>query len=170
MAYHLHLFAKETERLPETVDLRIERYGGVEVPYVIETVCGVGYLGRCRRIPLPPHFLCVHAVCKAYRGGDVDIREQRECRRDRYAVLHAVAPVLYERLLEKHVLLRCKRVLELSGVGHAYLLIPFFGSHGMLALEGEGLRHGNIDVRERNRQRGVLRALRHVKRRGERPF
>ncbi len=108
MAYHFHLVAEKRQRLEEAVDFCIKGHCGVEVPYIIETVCGVEHFGRCVRIPLATHLCGIHAVGEIDGWREIEIFEEVERSAYRDAVAHAVAPVFHEAFLEELVLFRCQ--------------------------------------------------------------
>ena len=130
MADHLHLVSQERQRLEKTIDLGVQRHRSVEVPHIIEAVRSVGYLRGGVRVPLFPHLRCIHPVIQVYRRRHIYVIEHIECRRDRYVMLHAVAPVFDERLLEKLILLGRQRILQLARIAQFYLLIPFLVTCG----------------------------------------
>ena len=78
VAYHLHLVAEELERFPETVNLCVERDGGVEVEDIVESVGGILHFSRGLRVPLAPYLGGVHAVVEADGGRDVYVLEELE--------------------------------------------------------------------------------------------
>ena len=95
------------------------------------------------RVPRAFHFRRVHTVGEVHLRVDIDILEQREVALDRYLVLHAVVPVLYQVRLKQLVLFRPYRVRDLSGVCQRYFLVPsFFASH---VFSAEGIESADVN-------------------------
>ena len=173
MAHHLQLFAEFTQELQgleETIDLGTKRDAEIEVKDVIEPVGRVPDHRTGIRIPLLPYLAGIHAVVHGQVGRDVEVLQHIERGLNRHGVAHAVAPVLDQTLVQKFVLLGGQRVLEPAIVAHLDLLIPALVAHGALALERCRLGHVDSQVGERDSNRRVGCALRHVGIRREGPL